>query len=170
MASTRIQHEFECSESAFWELSFLNEDFNRRLYLEELRFPAWRVLEQQVSDQSIRRRVEVEPLVEDIPAPIKKMMGERCGYIEEGTFDRVKRRYTFRVIPGAMPDKTDISGEMYCEVLGDHKIRRIVEFRIDVKVFMVGKLVEQKSIDDTRASYDKMATFLRSYLREKGIS
>ena len=169
MATKRIQHEFDCSESTFWEVAFFDEEFSRRLYLEELRFPSWKVLEQTMSETAMRRRVAVEPLVENIPAPVKKLMGDGFGYVEEGELDRVKGRYTFKVIPGSMADKSDISGQIYCEPLGDKRVRRVVDFKVDIKIFMVGKIIEQKSIDDTSASYDKMAAFMRSYLREKGL-
>jgi hypothetical protein len=96
-------------------------------------------------------------------------MGDRFGYVEEGKLDRKANRYKFRVIPSAMPDKTHISGEMRTERLGDKKIRRVVDFSVDVKVMMIGKLIEQKTIEDTRASYDKGAVLLRQYLKEKGL-
>ena len=44
-----------------------------------------------------------------------------------------------------------------------------MEFSVEIKVMMLGKLVEQRTIEDTRASYDKMAVFLRQYLKEKGL-
>jgi hypothetical protein len=169
MPSTRIQHDFDCSEATFWQLTFLDQEFNRRLYLETLRFPVWKVLDQKVTDDTLERRVEVQPLVENLPSAVKKLMGDRFGYVEEGKLDRKQNRYRFRVIPSAMPDKTHISGEMRTERTGDARCRRIVEFSVEVKVMMLGKIVEQKTIDDTRASYDKMAVFLRQYLKEKGL-
>jgi len=169
MPSTTIQHDFDCSEATFWQVTFLDEDFNRRLYLDTLRFPVWKVLDQKVTDDALERRVEVRPLVENLPSAIKKMVGDRFGYVEEGKLDRKQNRYRFRVIPTAMPDKTHISGEMRTERLGDNRCRRIVEFSVEVKVMMLGKIVEQKTIEDTRASYDKMAVFLKQYLKEKGL-
>jgi len=170
MASTRIEHDFDCSEATFFQVTFFDPEFSRRLYLETLKFPGWKVLEEKVTDEALERRVEVQPLVENLPGPLKKLLGDRFGYVEEGKLDRKQNRYRFRVIPSAMPDKTRISGELRTERLGDKRVRRIVEFSIDVKVMMLGKLVEQKSIEDTRASYDKMAVFLRQYLKEKGLT
>jgi hypothetical protein len=170
MAKTRIEHTFDCSEATLWQILFFDEAFTRRLYLDTLRFPVWRVLEQKLTDETLVRKVEVQPLVENVPGPIKKVLGDRFGYIEEGTLERKKNRYRFRVIPSSMPDKTTISGEMYSEPLGDNRVKRVVEFSIDVRIMMLGKMIEQKSIDDTKASYDKMATFLRTYLKEKSQS
>jgi hypothetical protein len=169
MPTARIQHDFDCSEATFWEVTFLDQEFNRRLYLETLKFPLWKVLDQKVTDDTLERRVEIQPLIENLPSAIKKVMGDRFGYVEEGKLDRKQNRYRFRVIPTAMPDKTHISGEMHTERLGDKRCRRIVDFSIEVKVMILGKIVEQKTIDDTRASYDKMAVFLKQYLKDKGL-
>jgi hypothetical protein len=170
MPTARIAHEFDCSEETFWKVTFFDPEFNRRLYLETLKFPVWKVLEEKATEDSFERKVEVQPLVENMPGPIKKVIGERFGYVEEGKLDRKQNRYRFRVIPSSMADKTHISGEMRTERLGDKRVRRVVELDIEVKVFIVGKLVEQRTIDDTKASYEKMAVFLREYLKEKGLS
>jgi len=169
MQSVRIQHEFDCAEETLWQLSFFDDDFNRRLYLETLRFPVWRILEQKTTEESLTRRVEIHPLVENMPGAVKKLLGDRFSYIEEGTLDRKAKRYKFRVIPSSMADKTRIAGELYMEPLGDKRVRRIVEFSVEVKVMIVGGIVEQKTIDDTKASYEKSAAFTRSYLKEKGL-
>ena len=170
MAKTRIEHTFDCSEATLWQILFFDDDFTRRLYVETLRFPVWRVLEQKLTDETLVRKVEVQPLVENVPGPIKRVLGDRFAYIEEGTLDRKKNRYRFRVIPSSMADKTQIGGEMYSEPVGDNRVKRIVDFNVEVKIMMIGKIIEQKSIDDTKASYDKTAVFLRSYLKEKSQS
>jgi hypothetical protein len=167
MTSTRISHEFECSEATLFDICFFDEEFNRRLYLETLKFPVWRVLEHHLTDDKLERKVEVQPAIDNVPPALRKILGDRFGYVEEGTLDRRALRYRFRVIPAAMPDKTTIKGELYAEKLGDARVRRVVEFSIDVKVFGIGKMVEQKAIADTQESYDKMAAFLRGYLKEK---
>jgi uncharacterized protein DUF2505 len=169
MATTRIEHDFDCTEATFWQITFFDPEFSRRLYLERLKFPGWKVLEEKITDEALERRVEVQPLVENLPGPVKKLLGDRFGYVEEGKLDRKQNRYRFRVIPSAMPDKTHISGEVRTERLGDKRVRRIVDFSVEIKVMMLGKLVEQRTIEDTRASYDKMAVFFRQYLKEKGL-
>jgi Protein of unknown function (DUF2505) len=167
MAKTRIEHTFDCSEATLWQTVFFDDEFSRRLYTVALRFPVWRVLEQKITDETLVRRVEVQPLVENVPGPIKKILGDRFAYVEEGTLDRKKNRYRFRVVPSSMADKTQISGEMSSEPLGENRVKRIVEFNVEVKIMMIGKIIEQKTIDDTKGSYEKMAAFLRSYLKEK---
>jgi hypothetical protein len=170
MQRAKIAHEFDCSEAVFWQVSYFDDEYNRRLYLETLKFPVWRILDQQVTDTSLQRRVEIQPLVENLPLAMKKVVGDRLGYVEEGRLDRKANRYRFRIIPAAMPEKTEIAGEMWTEVLGPNRVRRLVDFSIEVKIMMVGKLIEQRTVDDTRATHDKVAQFLRAYLREKQLS
>jgi hypothetical protein len=170
MAKTTIQHDFDCTAPVFWQVSYFDDEFNRRLYLETLNFPVWRILEQDVSDVRMRRRVEIQPVVENLPVAIKKVVGDRLGYTEVGDLDRQANRYRFRAIPAAGADKTEISGEIWTEALGPNRVRRFVQFGAEVRILLVGKLIEQRTIDDTRATYERIAQFFRSYLREKGLS
>jgi hypothetical protein len=170
MLRTKIEHEFDCSEAVFWQTSFLDDEYNRRLYLETLQFPEWRILEQHVSDISLQRRVQIQPFVENLPAAMKKVVGDKLGYVEDGRLDRKANRYRFRCIPSSGADKTDITGEMWTEVIAPGRIRRLVDFETDVRIMIVGRVIEQRTVDDTRKTYDKIAEFLRQYLREKNKS
>ena len=157
-----IQHEFDCSESTFWEVAFFDEEFSRRLYLEELEgFRRGRCSSKRCQRPRCAAVWRSNLWSRTSPAPVKKLKENGFGYVEEGELDRVKGRYTFKVIPGgSMADKTRTSrAKSDCEPLGDKRVRRVVDFKVDIKIFMVGKRIEQKSIDDTSASYDKMAAF-----------
>ena len=42
-SNVRIVHTYEVSEDTFWDRLFLDEEYNRRLYVEALRFHSYRV-------------------------------------------------------------------------------------------------------------------------------
>src|SRR5688500_17961642 len=42
MAEARIEHVFNCSEETFWTKLFFDQEYNRRLFTEELAFPVWK--------------------------------------------------------------------------------------------------------------------------------
>ncbi|MET0595226.1 MAG: DUF2505 family protein [Polyangiaceae bacterium] len=170
MATARIQHDFDCSEAALWQVFFFDEEYNKRLYLDTLKFPMWKVIDQKVTDLTLERRVEIHPVVDNLPGPLKALVGDKFHYIEEGKLDRKTNRYTFRALPSTLADKTTIAGEMYPEKLGDDRCRRIIDFKVDVKIMIVGKVAEAKTIDDTKSNYDRAAVFTRTYLKEKGIA
>lgn len=164
MQEVTIVHEFDCDEDTHWTKCFFSEDFNKKLYLETLGFPMWRILSQVETDATIERKLDIRPLLKNIPGPVMKVMGDRFGYIEDGTFDKKARRYKFRTIPSVMGDKADIRGEMYLEKIGDNKVRRTVKVRVEVKVFAIGGLIEQSTVEQLRDGYEKASAFTRKYI------
>jgi hypothetical protein len=68
-----------------------------------------------------------------------------------------------------MAEKTKVSGEMWVEKLGDKKIVRLTRMSVEVKVFMVGGLVEDRILGDLRSSYDKGTTFTNEFIKENGL-
>jgi hypothetical protein len=169
MPEITLRHDFECDEDTYWHKIVFDRDFNRRLYLEALRFPAYELLEQKEDDQRLTRKVHIDPPLGNLPGPVKKVIGDRFSYVEEGTFDKKTRRYAFKVTPSTMADKSKNFGELYCEKLGDKRLVRVAKITVEVKVFMIGGMVEEKIMTDLRNSYDAAAKFTREFLKEKGL-
>lgn len=171
MADITISHELGCDEDTYWEkcLFVPGDAYNARLFREVLKLPRYELLENSETPDSRRRKVRIDPDVSALPGPLRKVIGDRLSYVEEGTFDRKARRYRFSVTPSTLPDKTKVSGELYCEPAGEKKIRRIVKVHVEVKVMFVGSLVEDRIVSDLRSSYDVAATFTETWLREQGL-
>ena len=169
MPEVRIVHDFACDAGTFWDRLFFDDEYNRRLFLDALRFPVWRVVSQAKTDAGVTRRIDIQPLVEHVPGPIKRLLGDRFGYSEQVTFDRASGRYRFTITPSVMPDKIRIEGQLYLAPAGPKKTRRVVETRVEVKVFAVGRMIEEKTIADMKASYEKAAAFTNEFLNEKGL-
>jgi hypothetical protein len=167
MALARIEHAFDCDEDRLWQVALFDEEYSRRLYLETLRFPTWRILESKMDGDLFVRKVEIRPRLDDVPGPIRKIVGDQFGYVEEGTFDKAKRSYQYRMIPSKMPDRSRIVGRMYTEQRGPGRCARIVELEVEVDIMLVGKMIEDRTIADTRATHEQMAAFTRRYLAEK---
>ncbi len=167
MQNATIEYEFDCDEATLWHIALFDDVYSRRLYLETLQFPRWKVLEQTITDERLTRRVDIHPKVDAVPAAIKKVLGDQLGYIEEGKFDRKTRLYEYRMIPAALPDKSHIDGSMYTKPRGPNGCVRFVDLRVDVNVMLIGRLVEQKIIEDTRATHVHIAAFTRAYLKER---
>ncbi|MFO0679639.1 MAG: DUF2505 family protein [Polyangiaceae bacterium] len=167
MAEITIRHELDCDEDTFWKCVF-DDEYNRRLYLERLQFPGYKILEQKDEATSILRKVHIDPPVAGLPGPVKKLVGDRLSYVEEGTFDKAKKRYTFTVRPSTLAEKTSTKGDLWTEKLGDKRVARLAKVTVEVKVFAVGGLVEDKIIGDLRASYEAAARFTNEYVKEKG--
>jgi len=169
MPEVTLRHEIDTDEDTFWAKIVFNEEFNKKLYEGALKFPGWKLLDNKEDDLKIVRRVQVDPPVGDLPGPVKKVIGDRLAYTEEGTFDKKAKRYSFKVTPSTMAEKTKVSGELWAEKIGDKKIRRMCRISVEVKVFMVGGMVEDRIMADLRSSYDNSTTYTNQYIKENGL-
>jgi hypothetical protein len=167
MAEIRVEHVFKCSEETFWTKIFFDDEYNRRLFLETLKFPVWRVAEEQGDE--VRRTIEASPPVGDLPGPLKAVVGENAGYEERGVFDKKTRRYRVQVVPNRMSDKINVSIEMWTEPLGDGQCKRFARATATAKIFGVGGMLEKKLLADLERSYEKSAAFTNTFVSEKGL-
>jgi len=169
MPDLNVRHEINCSEDTYWDKLFFDEEYNRRLFVDLLKFPGLTVLEQKNEGDRRSKKVKIDPPLTGLPGPVKKAIGDRFSYVEEGTYDPKTKRYAFKVTPSTMADKTTVVGEITTERLGDHRIARIAKVKIEVKVFMVGGMIEDKILGDMKHSYDAAASFTDAYVKEKGL-
>jgi hypothetical protein len=170
MPSFHVEHDFECSEETYWERVFFDPDYNRRLFMDELRFPQWSVFEEKDEGSRVIRNLRAQPPIEDLPGPLKAVVGDGAGYEERGVYDRQSRRYDAKVTPNRMADRVTVTITMTTKKIGDNRCRRIVDGSVTAKIFMVGALLEQKMISDLTRSYEKSAVFTNRFLGEKGLS
>ena len=169
MSEITLRHEIDTDEATYWSKCVFDADFNKKLYIDALKFPEWRLLDSKDDDAKLWRRVQVDPPVGNMPAAVKKVLGDKLSYVEEGTFDKKAKRYSFKVTPSTLAEKTKVSGEMWVEKLGDKKIARVTKMSVEVKVFMVGGLVEERILSDLKSSYDKGTVFTNQYIKENGL-
>lgn len=169
MAEIRVEHVFECSEETFWTKVFFDDDYNRRLFQEQLRFPTWRVKKSEEQGDEVRRTIEASPPVGDLPGPLKAVVGDNAGYEERGVFNKKTRRYQVQVVPNRMADKISVNVEMWTEPLGDKRCKRFAKATATAKIFGVGGMLEKKLLADLERSYEKSAAFTNTYVAEKGL-
>ncbi len=166
MASIHVEHVFECTPEVFWDRIFFDAEFNRAMYLNRLGYQAWRQLEIQEDEASIRRVIELVPPLGELPGAIKKLIGEGFGYREEGRFDKKTKRYEVRAIPNRLADKLSVNGELWCEPVGATSVRRIFDGTVTANVFGVGGLIENRIVADMRRGYDDAARCSQEHLAE----
>jgi uncharacterized protein DUF2505 len=164
-SSFTMTHDINCSVEEFWQ-GFLDPDFNHKLYLEELRFPKYEVIEQKEDGDKVARTVEAKPRV-NLPGPVAKALGEGFGYREIGTLDRKKNTYEWRWVTSALSDKLSVEGTMRVEPAGDLRCKRVVTIRVGAKIFGIGGLVESAAEKGLREGWDASASFTNRYAASK---
>lgn len=164
-----VRHTFNTDVDTFWDKVFFDEEFNRALFLEHLRFHHYKVLSfERDPDGAVRRKLDCAPPVE-IPAVAKKVIGDATSYVEDGRFDPKAKKWHFNVIPAMGADKVKTSGQFWVEPRGDKKCERIATMDTTVSVFGVGKVVEAFIEKQTRGVYDQAAAFTNQWIQKHGL-
>jgi hypothetical protein len=170
MPSFRLEHEFPCSEDCYWERVFFDEEYNRRLFYDELHFPEWRELEKKDEGPRVLRHVRALPPIGDLPGALKAVVGDGVGYEERGIYDRSTRSYDAKVQPNRLADKVTVAVMMKTERVDEHRCKRLVTGTVTARIPFVGGILEQRMIGDLTRSYVKNADFTKRFLAEKGWS
>jgi hypothetical protein len=145
-----------CPPETFWKV-FLDEQFTRALFLDELQFKELTILE--LTDSS--RKVRVVPKI-NLPGPLQKLVGDSFGYEEHGTLDRARNEWTWRMIPKKEIIAT--RGKVRVEPTGDGHCRRNDEVIIEGKIFGLGGVIESTAEKEVRASSAKENAFFVRWL------
>lgn len=164
----QLTHEFAVTADTFWRQLFLDAEYNRWLYVEKLRFPEYKVLEQREVDGVVHRKVRISP-PQNAPAAVQKVVGDGFSYLELGTLELARGLYRFTTQPSTMPDKVKSGGELRCTDLGPKRCRRSLDFSVEVKLFGVGGIIEGFVAKSTQESYEKAATYTQEWITSKGL-
>lgn len=162
-----LTHEFNVSVETFWKLNF-DREMNEAMFRQGLGFPDYTVQEFRDNDTEIFRRTVATPKME-LPAVVQKAVGSSFRYTEETRFNKATKACTFKGIPSTMADKLTTDGVMRVESLGEAKVKRIIDFSVDAKIFAVGGLFEETAEKNMRTSYDVSARFMAKWIADKGL-
>lgn len=164
MGKFTVTHEIPCNAETFWKV-FFDKDFNEQLFLKELGFPEFKVLEARDSDKEIFRKVAGQPKM-DLPGPIAKLLGPGFKYTEDGYFDKNTKVWRWKMTPSSLADKLRNEGTMRIEEIGGDRVRRIADITVEAKIFAVGGLMESTTEKELRSGWDKSAVFMRKWLED----
>jgi hypothetical protein len=155
-----------CAPETFWA-AFLNESYLEALYLDELGYRAFAVIE--IGETS--RKLRIVPKMK-LPAPVAKLIGDSFAFEDHGTLDRAKGEWTWRMVqPANLDSKTKarkgvvtMHGTVRIEVSGDGHCRRTDNFSIEAKIFGLGSLIESSIEKELRSARTKEYAFLMRWL------
>jgi hypothetical protein len=167
MKERRIEHVYNCSAEVFWNQIFLDDEYNRTLYLDQLHFSSWRVLRSDESGGQVNRVIECVPAMRDLPVVVTKLLSDGLGYEEHGVFDRQNQRYRMEAKPRSLANKLSISGELSTQPISARSCKRIYVARAEARVLGVGGMIEQLLLDNIEKSYNKAAVFTNRWIAER---
>lgn len=169
MTRFTLRHTFPTDIDTFWTKVFFELDYNRGLYA-ALKYKVWEQLERRDEpDGTIHRRARLEPSF-DVPALLKKVIGDGVSYVETGRYDPKSRRWAFEIVPSKMPDRVKTTGEYWVDARGAKEVERSCAVSIDASIFGIGGALESYLEKTTRESYEVAARFTREWLAARGLT
>ena len=158
-----------CTPEVFWRV-FLEEAYTRALFLDELKFKDFTLIELGEASRKLRAVPKL-----NLPAVLEKLVGDSFAYEEHGTLDRAKNEWTWRMVqPAKLDPKSKQRKEMVTtrgtirvEAAGEGQCRRSDEVTVEAKLFGVGGIIESTVEKEIRASWSKEFAFLRRWLEKR---
>lgn len=147
-----------CSVEDFWNV-FHDQAYTRALYLDELQFKDFSLLELTESSRKIRLVPKL-----NLPGVLQKAIGDSFAYEEHGTLDRARNEWSWRMVP--RKEIVATRGKVRVEPAGDGQCRRSDEVIIEGKIFGLGAIIEATAEKEVRSSSAKEHAFFLRWLAE----
>lgn len=163
----QMDHEYRCGIETFWDKMFFDEEYNRRMFMEGLRYKTFEQLELTDRGDSLLRRVKGCPPSE-IPAAIQKVLAD-LSYTEELVWDKATKKARFKNFPASMGSKIRIEGTIWAEPAGEGRVRRKVDMELEAKIFGIGGMIEKIASQAFKENFEKAAHWTNRWLAEKGL-
>jgi hypothetical protein len=159
-----IRHRFGVDQTRWWPDVFLTSSYQEALHRKGLGCVDCSI-DEIVVDAQGRTHIALwtEPRV-NAPPIVRKVIGERLKYREEGIYDPATGRYQFRVIPSTLANASDITGTLWIEPVGRGQIERVCELQCKINVFGVGRIVEAFVGRSYEKDISKAAEFTQQWL------
>ncbi|MEE2961668.1 MAG: DUF2505 family protein [Myxococcota bacterium] len=159
-----IQDDFAISAGDFFSRVYLDADYTRALHLDGMKCVSYEVIMNKGDVLSgLERSIRSVPNVE-MPKAVQKVLGNSIAYTEVGYFDSEAQNYRFKVLPSTLQEKIRIEGLCSVEALDETCCRRICDLEFEVKVFGVGKLIEQVIRNSYVENQKLAATFTAAWI------
>ncbi len=155
-----------CTSQTLWA-AFLNESFLKALYLEELEYRAFEVIEMS----EISRKLRIVPNM-NVPSVIAKLIGDNFAFEDHGTLNDTRSEWTWRLVQPtdvdrARKDVVTLQGRVCVEDIGDGQCRRTDTFSIEAKVFGLGSLIESAIKKELLRARAKEYVFFVQWLKHR---
>jgi len=163
-----VRHTLDCTPETYWKKVFFDRGYNEALFLRDMRFPSYEVLELREGPDRVERRVRATP-PQKAPELIRKLVSGTISYEEVGTWTAADGVYRFHTIPSMMADKIRVAGSIRAEPSGPDKMIRVAEVDVHVDLLLVGGKVEKFLAEEIVASWNASERFTNRWLAEQKL-
>jgi hypothetical protein len=152
------EHRIALGADAFWEI--LHAPRYEALVAEAARLREYRELERRDESDAIYRRIQAVPELPDaLAALLRRIAPGACeaSYVEEQWRSKSRKEVRFRMRPSVLSDRIRIEGAVRIEPREEKRCIRILDGRVEVDLFGLGRLVERAVVQSTIEAYGRSA-------------
>jgi hypothetical protein len=150
-------HVIPLDADGFWGVIHAPE--YEAIVADELGLREYRELERREEGDAVYRRIQVSPeLPETLRALIRRAAGaDSASYVEEQWRSRESREVRFRMTPSFLSDRSRIEGRVRVEPRDATSCTRTLEGVVEVRVPLLGGLLERAIVANVVEGYGKNA-------------
>jgi hypothetical protein len=172
------EHECPCSADVFWSGVIMDDDFDRRLFLEGLGFEAWELVTQHETPSEIRRVVRGVPKL-DVPEAFRSYLKRGLGFRETDVLDKRTRTARAVVTPTSASRRISISVKLHATPRTETSCVCRYEVAVVASLFTalggssiygISGVVEQEILSHIIRGCELRAAFTRRFIEEKGLT
>lgn len=166
MIEKRFVHGLRCKSDAYLRC-VLDDEYNRRLYVDALKYAGFRTLERVREDNFEVRRSQVYPAPATTPSVILKVFDD-LSYVEEAKLDPAKNHVALNFVAKSLTERIKIFGEITCVDRSDGTCERTATMSVDARILGIGGILERSIMADMARGYELAVTLAPEYIREMG--
>jgi hypothetical protein len=166
MIEYRIEDEFDIDVGPYWDM-FFGDAYGTAMWPEldiDCKVVEFR-REGSGETETIHRVQKLTPRRE-VPAILKRIVGNAIAYTETNDFVRAKSEMRTVTVPSFFADKVDTAGVYRVVAAGAGKCRRIWEAHCKCTVPLVGGKIERHIVEEVEESYRKATAFTRKFIAQ----
>lgn len=161
-----VTRDLDCNPNVFWKL-FLDSAFMRDLF-QHLGFARYEVIEVREEPGAIFRKSSGEPPL-DAPGVVQKVLGPSFAYVENGTWDRATKTWSWTTTPSVLAERSQMTGRLRVDAIAQDKCRMTVEATVAVRMLGIGALIEATGERTIRSGWTRTAEYFASRIERGGL-
>ena len=163
MLSQRFSNKIRCDAGTYWKHS-LTEDYNRRLYVDVLKYREYKVLHAEDTGDRVSRRIQYAP--PPPPGPLRRVAGRfRASLVTEAlVFDRSTGCAVIDFIPSSLAERTTLRVHISCTPAEGDSIERVADCSLTFDLPLIGRLAERALATFLEQQSAVLAKFTEEYV------
>jgi len=120
----------------------------------------YREIERREEPDAVHRRIEARPraLSPALQRTLRRIAGvSSASYVEEQWRSRTARSVRFRAVPSVLADRVRVEGTVRIEPLDEASCRRVLEGTVEVRIPVLGGMLERTVVSAAVEAYGRAA-------------